>query len=194
MITTLAARRLFTALFAAAGLGAALPRRGPAGTARPADRISAVFCAAMCAALTAMTWRPEPAAATWLQAALFGCAALGFGLTGRAGHGRVRQPGLPALLHALMAGTMIWMLTAMPAMTGMTSPGSARGAMAPMPRAATPVPVLAVSIFLAVSCAAACFPWLARAIGPGPRVKDPVSASQAAMSAGMAAMLLATLG
>lgn len=194
MIAALAARWLFTAVFAAAGLGAALPRRGPAGTTRPADQISAVFCAAMCAALTAMTWRPEPAAASWLQAALFGCAALGFGLTSRAGHGRGRQPGLPALLHALMAGTMIWMLTAMPAMTGMTSPGSARGAMAPMPRAATPVPVLVVSIFLAVSCAAACFPWLARAIGPGPRIKDPVSASQAAMSAGMAAMLLATLG
>jgi hypothetical protein len=48
-----------------------------------------------------------------------------------------------------MAGTMIWMLTAMPAMTGMTSPGSARGAMAPMPRAATPIPVLVIRIFLA---------------------------------------------
>lgn len=132
--------------------------------------------------------------ATRLQAALFGCAALGFGLTSRAGHGRVREPGLPALLHALMASTMIWMLTVMPAMTGMTSPGSARGAMAPMPRAATAVPVLVISIFLAVSCAAACFPWLARAIGPGSQVKDPVSASQPAMSAGMAAMLLATLG
>ena len=194
MITALAARWLFTAVFAAAGLGAALPRRGPAGAARRADQISAVFCAAMCAALTAMTWRPEPAAATWLQAALFGCAALGFGLTSRAGHGRVRRPSLPALLHALMAGTMIWMLTAMPAMTGMKSPGSARGAMAPMLRAATPVPVLVVSIVLAVLCAAASFPWLARAIGPGRRVKDPVSASQAAVSAGMAAMLLATPG
>jgi hypothetical protein len=129
----------------------------------------------MCAALTAMTWRPEPAAATWLQAALFGCAALGFALTSLAGSGRVRRPGLPALLHALMAGTMIWMLTATPAMAGMTPPGSARRAMAPMPRAATPVPVLAVSIFLAASGAAASFPWLARAIGPGPRVKDPVS-------------------
>jgi hypothetical protein len=48
MITALAARWLFTAVFAAAGLGAALPRPGPAGTARPADQISAVFCAAMC--------------------------------------------------------------------------------------------------------------------------------------------------
>jgi len=44
-----------------------------------------------------------------------------------------------------------------------------------------------------VSCAAACIPWLARAIGPGPRVKDPVSAGQAVMSAAMAAMLFATL-
>jgi hypothetical protein len=80
---------------------------------------------------------------------------LGFGLTSRADYGRVRRPGLPALLHALMAGTMIWMLTAM------------RCCVLPVARAA---------------------------IGPGPRVKDPVSASQAAMSAGMAAMLLATLG
>ena len=88
---------------------------------------------------------------------------------------------------------MIWMLTAMSAITGMPPAGSARGAMAPMSRAATPAPVLVVSILLAVSCAAASIPWLARAIGSGPRVKDPVSASQAAMSAGMAAMLFATL-
>ncbi len=88
---------------------------------------------------------------------------------------------------------MIWMLAAMPAVTGMPPAGPARGAMAPMSRAATPAPVLVVSILLAVSCAAASIPWLARAIGPGPRVKGPVSASQAAMSAGMAAMLFATL-
>jgi hypothetical protein len=50
LITALAARWLFTEVFASAGLGAALPRRGSAGAARPADRISAVFWAAMCAA------------------------------------------------------------------------------------------------------------------------------------------------
>jgi hypothetical protein len=50
-----------------------------------------------------MTWRPEPAAATWLQAALFGCPALGFGPTSLAGYGRVRRPSPPALLHALVA-------------------------------------------------------------------------------------------
>jgi hypothetical protein len=49
------------------------------------------------------------------------------------------------------------------------------------------------AILLAVSCAAASVPWLARAIAPGHRVKDPAAVSQAAMSAGMAAMLLATL-
>jgi hypothetical protein len=53
------------------------------------------------------------------------------------------------------------------------------------------VPV--VSILLAVCCAAASIPWLAQGIGPGPRLKDPVSAGQAAMSAAMAAMLFATL-
>jgi hypothetical protein len=88
-----------------------------------------------------------------------------------------------------MAGAMIWMLTAMPAVTGMPSAGAARSAEAPMSRAATPAPVLVVSVLLAVSCAAASIPWLARAIGPGRRVTDPVSASQATMSAGMAAML-----
>jgi hypothetical protein len=35
MVTALAARWLFTAVFAAAGLGAALPRRGRAGGLRP---------------------------------------------------------------------------------------------------------------------------------------------------------------
>jgi hypothetical protein len=193
MITAAAARWLLTAVFAAAGLTAALPRREPAGSAQPADRAPAVFCGAMCAALIAMTWRSEPAAATWLQAALSGCAALWFGLASLAGSGRVRRPSQPALLHTLMAAAMIWMLTAMPAFTGMPPARPARGAMAPMSRAAPPAPVLVVSILLAVSCAAASIPWLARAIGPGPRVKDPVSASQAAMSAGMAAMLFATL-
>lgn len=92
-----------------------------------------------------------------------------------------------------MARTMIWMLTAMPADTGMPAAGAARGAMAPMSRAVTPAPVLVISILLAVSCAAASIPWLARAFAPGHRVQDPAAVSQAAMSAGMAAMLLATL-
>ena len=85
IITALAPRWLLTAVFAAAGLRAVLPRREPARSAQPADRVSAVFCGAMCAALIAMTWRSEPAAATWLQAALFGCAALWFGLASLAG-------------------------------------------------------------------------------------------------------------
>jgi hypothetical protein len=140
-----------------------------------------------------MTWLSEPAAAAGVQAAVFGCAALWFGLPGLVGQGRVRWPGLPALLHTLMAGAMIWMLTAMPAAAGMPSAGSARGAVGPMSRAATPALVLAVSILFALSCAAAAFSWLARAIGPGLRVKDRVSAGQAAMSAGMAAMLFAAL-
>ena len=67
MIGGLAAQWLLTAVFAAAGLRAALPRREPAQSAQPADRASSVFCSAMCAALIAMTWRSEPAAARWLQ-------------------------------------------------------------------------------------------------------------------------------
>jgi len=59
----------------------------------------------MCAALIAMTWRSEPAAATQLQVALFGCAAFWFGLTSLAGFGQGRRPSLPALFHTLMAGS-----------------------------------------------------------------------------------------
>ena len=193
MITALAARWVLTAVFAAAGLTATLPSRAPAESAQLAERVSAVSCGAMCAALIAMIWRSEPAAATLLQAALFGCAAPWFGLTSLAGSGRGWRPSLPAQFHTLMAGGMIWMLTTMPAATGRQATVAARGAMASMSRAATPAPVLAVSILFAVSCAAASMSWLARAIGLGRRVTDPVSASQAAMSAGMAAMLFATL-
>jgi hypothetical protein len=48
MITALAARWLLTEVFAAAGLTAALPRRGPAGTVDAAGRVPAVFSVAMC--------------------------------------------------------------------------------------------------------------------------------------------------
>lgn len=187
MIAALPARWLLTVVFAAAGVAAALPWRGPAAAA---GREPAVTCVVMCAALTAMTWWSEPSAAAWAQAAVFGCAAL---WSWRGGSGRDRRPGLFAVLHGLMAGAMIWMLTALPAMAGMPAARSAGGAMASVSRHATPAQVLVISILLAVSCAAASIPWLARAIGPGPRVKDPVSASQAVMSAGMAAMLFATL-
>jgi len=190
MIEGLAARWLFTAVFAVAGLGAALPRRARAEWGWSADRLPAVLCATMCAALIAMIWRSEPAAATWLQVAVFGCAGLRLALASPAHSSWARRPGLPALLHALMAGAMIWMLTAMPAAAGMRP---VRGAMVSMSRAATPAAVVVVSILLAVSCVAASIPWLARAVAPGPRVNDPVSASQAVMSAGMAAMLFATL-
>jgi hypothetical protein len=91
-----------------------------------------------------------------------------------------------------MAGAMIWMLTAMPAIPR-TPTGPARGAMAAMSHAAMPTPTLVVSVLLAACCAAASIPWLARAIGPGAHVKDPVAVGQAAMSAGMAAMLFAML-
>jgi Domain of unknown function (DUF5134) len=92
MAVSRAARWLLTAVFAAAGLAAVPPRPGRAGSARPADRVSAVLCPVMCAALIAMTWRSEPAAATWSQAALFGCAALWFVLSSLPGSGRPRRP------------------------------------------------------------------------------------------------------
>jgi hypothetical protein len=76
-----------------------------------------------------------------------------------------------------MARTMIWMLTAMPADTGMPAAGAARSTMAPMSRPATPAPVLTISILLGVSCAAASIPWLARAIAPRHRVLSLLPAS-----------------
>ena len=191
MIQAMAARWTLTAVFAVAALRVGMPRREPAEPAQSEDRVSVVFCGAMCAALIAMTWWSEPAAATWLQAAVFASAVLWFGLVSVAGPARGTR--LRAAFHMLMAGAMIWMLTAMPAITGMPPRGSVTGAMAPMSRPATPASVLAISILLAVSCAAASVPWLARAIRPGRQVKDPIAASQAAMSAGMAAMLFATL-
>ena len=192
-ITPLPAQWLFTVVFAAAALGVALPRRGGVGAALVAGRAPTVFCLAMCGSLIGMVWLSEPASAARIQVAVFGCAALWFGLASLASPGRGR-PALPALLHALMAVAMIWMLTAMPTVTGMMSAETGGGAMAPMPRSAAPAPVV-VSVLLAVSCAAAAFWWLTGTIGRGlgSRVKGPVPASHAAMSAGMAAMLLAML-
>jgi hypothetical protein len=41
--------------------------------------------------------------------------------------------------------------------------------------------------------AKAAIPWLVRATGPGPRLRDRSAAGHAAMSAGMAVLLLAML-
>ncbi len=110
MITAVAARWLLTVAFAAAGLGAALPRRGHHGAADAAGPVPVVSCVVMCATLTAMTWRSEPAGP-------------GGGVRLRRAVVRARRPGrpgpdpasgLPAALHVLMASAMIWMLTAMP--------------------------------------------------------------------------------
>jgi hypothetical protein len=191
MIQGLAARWLLTAVFTVAALRVGVPLRERADSARPENRVSVVFCGVMCAALIAMAWWSEPTAATWLQAALFACAVVWFGRASVAAPTRATR--LRAAFDMLMAGAMIWMLTAMPAITGMSSRGSGTGTMASMSRPGTPASVLAVSLPLAVSCAAASVPWLARAIRPGRQVKDPTAASQAAMSAGMAAMLFATL-
>ncbi len=62
-----------------------------------------------------------------------------------------------------------------------------------MQQAGVPGLVLAVSILAAGYCAAASIPWLLRAVGAGPKVTDPAAAGQAALSAGMAAMLIAML-
>ena len=198
MVTALAARWVFTVVFAAAVAGALWPRPLPrGGAADPARRVPVVFCVAMCASLLVMTWWAEPEALAWAQAGAFGLAALAFGVAGLAGaagppgFGRGR---LAPFLHALMAGAMVWMFTGgMPAGAGMApAPGggmASGGAMAPMAGAATSAQVLAISVPLAVCCAATALWWLARAVGPRVRVKDSVLASHAVMSAGMAALL-----
>lgn len=192
MAVPLGARWLLTAVFAAAGLAAVLPRPGRAGSARSADRVSAVLCPVMCVALIAMTWWSEPAGAAWFQAALFGCAALWFVLPGLHGSDWPRRPGLAGLHHVLTAGAMIWMLAAMPG--GVTpSPGPGYGAMTAVPGTGMPIPDLAVSILFAACCAVAALSLLAQAISPGPGIQARVTADQATMGAGMAAMLLAML-
>jgi hypothetical protein len=72
----------------------------------------------------------ESAAAAWFQVVLFGYAALWLIRGSLAGSSQARRPWLPALLHPLMAGAMIWMLTAIPAVTGMPPAGPARAAVA----------------------------------------------------------------
>jgi hypothetical protein len=140
----------------------------------------------MCVALTAMTWRSEPAPAAWFQAALFGCAALWFVLAS------LRGSGLTGLHHTVTAGAMIWMLTAMRG-GAMSSPRPGHGAMEAMPGVGTPTPDLVIGILFAAYCAVAALSLLAQAIGPGARIRDAAAASQAMMNTGMAAMLLAML-
>jgi hypothetical protein len=184
MVTAMGARWLLTAVFAAAGLGSLRALRR-AGTARAADRVSDVFHVLMSAALIAMTWRSEATIAVWFQTAQFGCAVIWFGLASPSGTARSWPASLPGAHHALMAGAMIWMITAMPAHMRIAPAGASRTAM--------PAAVLAVSVLLAAYFALAAIPWLVRATGPGRRVNGRAAASHAAMSAGMAAMLLAML-
>jgi Domain of unknown function (DUF5134) len=186
VIESMTARWLLTAVFVAAALCAGLVRRS--------ERPAAAFCVLMCAALIAMTWRTEPAVATWVQVAGFGCAALWFVVAGRTGLSRSGLPTLTDLHHALMAAAMVWMLTVLVGGTQMRSTMPGHGEMAVMSAATSlPLPVLAVTSFCAAYCAIAAIPWLARAVGPGLRVTDPAAAGQAMMSAGMAVMLVAML-
>jgi hypothetical protein len=135
----------------------------------------------MCAALIAMTWWPEPAGAVWLQVAVLGGTALWLMLAG---------PVRAGLHHVLMAAAMTWMLTAVPVRRPMTSMAGMAGMAVPTPS----VLVLAVSGLVAACCVWTSIPWVARAIGDrGLRLADPGAASQAAMSVGMAAMLIAML-
>ncbi len=180
MLGSAAASWLFTIVFGAAALGASLPLTRRARRPRPAGRAAAGFCVAMCAALIAMTWRAEPAPAVWLQVAVFGATALWLVFAG---------PVWAGLHHVLMAAAMSWMLTAIPARVpaaGMAGMGMA-GAM-------PSVAVLAVSGLFAACCVATSIPWVTQAIGgPGLRLTDPRAASQAAMTVGMAAMLIVML-
>jgi hypothetical protein len=157
-----------------------------------ADRVSDGFHALMCAALIVMTWRSGPLVPEWLQVAVFGCAVIWFCGPTLGGSARSRTPRLPGLHHALMAGAMIWMITAIPVAMPMASAGPAASAMSGMPPPALTA-VLVVSVLLAAYCGLATIPWLLQAAGPGRRVTGRGAASHAAMSAGMAALLMAML-
>jgi protein-S-isoprenylcysteine O-methyltransferase Ste14 len=91
---------------------------------------------------------------------------------------------------ALMAGAMIWMIFAMSATMPMAP---VHGGMPAMSRPATPTAILLVSAVLAAYFGLAAIPWLVRAIGPRLRLRDRAVAGHAAMSTGMAALLLAML-
>jgi hypothetical protein len=172
MLGSAVARLLLTIVFAATALGAALPAVRPARL-RPADWTATGFCIAMCSALIAMAWWSEPASAVWLQVAVFGGTAVWLVLAG---------PARTGLHYVVMAAAMTWMLTAVPI------PGPMAGMAGDTPS----VPVLAVSGLVAASCVASSVPWVTRALaGPGLRLADPRAASQAAMSVGMALMLVA---
>lgn len=186
MIESMMARWLLTAVFVAAALCA--------GQVRKSSRPAAAFCVLMCAAMIVMAWRTEPVIATWAQVAGFGGAALWFVLAGCTCSARFGRPVPTDVHHALMAAAMIWMLTVLSGGTQMRSAMLGHGAMAGMSGAARmPFPVLAVTGLGAAYCAIASIPWLARAVGPGPRLTDPAAAGQAMMSVGMAAMLIAML-
>jgi hypothetical protein len=89
-----------------------------------------------------------------------------------------------------MAGAMIWMIFAMPAAMPMAP---VHGGMPAMSRPATPTAILLVSAVLAAYFGFAAIPWLVRAIGPRLRPRDRAAAGHAAMSTGMAVLLLAML-
>jgi Domain of unknown function (DUF5134) len=201
-------RWLLTAIFAVAGLGSLLPR-GRTTSASIADRISDAFHVLMSAALIAMTWRAEPALLLWFQAALFAGAVVWFGLARSSRITRARAPEVSGLHHAIMAAAMIWMLTVLSAATPMAADTSATGAtpatrsaagampamtaMPAMRASARSTTVLVLSTLLVVYLAAAAISWLVRAVGPGRGERDAAAAGHAAMSAGMAVMLLAML-
>jgi Domain of unknown function (DUF5134) len=112
---------------------------------------------------------------------------------GLAAHGRTA--GAPARRasgwhDALMAGAMIWMIFAMPAAMPIAP---AHGGMPAMSHPATPTAILVVSAVLAAYFGLAAIPWFARSTGPGLRLHDRAAAGHAAMSTGMAVLLLAML-
>jgi hypothetical protein len=134
----------------------------------------------------------EPGAAAWFQVVLFGCAALWLRRGSLGGSSQARRPWLPALLHTLMAGAIIWCSPQYLPLPGRRQPARPRrdGGHVPgrhtRPRARRQHPARGV-------LRGRIHPVAGARHRPGPQVKDPVSASQAAMSAGMAAMLFAML-
>jgi hypothetical protein len=138
--------------------------------------------------LIVMTWRSAPVL-PWAQAAVFGCAVLWFTLAAPRLTAGAPARSASGWHDALMAGAMIWMIFAMPA----AMPMAPAHGMTSMSRPAAPTAVRVVSALLAAYFGLATIPWLVRAAVPGPRLRDRVAACHAAMSAGMAVLLLAML-
>lgn len=191
MISSVPLSVLLTVVFAATGgyslLRWASLRAGVAG--HHGDRVAELSHLVMSAAMIAMVWAYGGPIGNAAQIVLFTVLA-GYFLT-RLPVGRPTRPGgCPAPgFHLLMCGSMVWMVAAMPLLTGGLAMDSAGGHMHDMPMGgadaagqdgqpppATPAWAVVVTVVLSVALLAAAGYWLRRAMGTPARPEVPVGA------------------